>query len=168
MTQVQGRLSYFFIHFLWCWFVIFFQNKKLETCFVHPKHSLISASFIPMPIQVFNLPTTSTSEFLPLVCNPLQSHVRIDQESKGVYHCLEQELWPNRKVTNYQLCFGKGAGRVGVCRSRAWIPPVGRPAQKTPPATKGALDDLWWDEGLRVEDYRRFVLSGWHILVVYR
>lgn len=27
-------------------------------------------------------------------------------DSKRVFRCLEQELWPNRKVTNYQLCYG--------------------------------------------------------------
>eukprot|EP00434_Breviolum_minutum_P015895 symbB.v1.2.014009.t1/scaffold1012.1/size144332/2 len=87
--------------------------------------------------SVCSFPGTTNHAFFRLHRRSAAVNKIKPKESKGVYHCLEQELWPNRKVTNYQLCFGKGAGRVGVCRSRAWKPPVGRPVQKTLPATKG-------------------------------
>lgn len=97
--------------------------------------------------SVCSFPGTTNHAFFRLhrrsaAVNKIKPKVPNLYESKGVYHCLEQELWPNRKVTNYQLCFGKGAGRVGVCRSRAWMPPVGRPVQKTLPATKGTQQTI--------------------------
>ncbi|CAK9060192.1 unnamed protein product [Durusdinium trenchii] len=41
--------------------------------------------------------------------NKIKAKVPNLYESKGVYNCLEQEIWPNRKVTTYQRCFGAKA-----------------------------------------------------------
>lgn len=72
-------------------------------------------------------------------------------DSKRVFRCLEQELWPNRKVTNYQLCYG--APRLP---NAAWMAPAPRrPRPALPvPCSKGraVADDSKSDVSPPVSD----------------
>ncbi|CAL1170114.1 unnamed protein product, partial [Cladocopium goreaui] len=58
------------------------------------------------------------------------------KDSKRVFRCLEQELWPNRKVpwrarkvTNYQLCYGAPRPPNGAWMAPARLP---RPVAEVP------------------------------------
>lgn len=64
--------------------------------------------------SVCSFPQTMNHAFFRLhrrsaAVNKIKAKVPNLYESKGVYNCLEQEIWPNRKVTTYQRCFGAKA-----------------------------------------------------------
>ena len=81
------------------------------------------------------------------------------QDSRNVFGCLEQELWPNRKVTSYQQSYGRPksaprlrpantqpANRLGVVSARprpksacSAPPSVARPLSSPPVSELGSL-----------------------------
>ena len=88
--------------------------------------------------SVCSFPNTMNHAFFRLhrratEVNRIKAKVPNLQESKGVYHCLEQQIWPNRKVTSYQRHFGKGNGKGNSRRAwKAELPIFGRKLEKDP------------------------------------